>query len=181
MRKVLSFSQRLNRLNKAERLGEAAQLLQRELEKRPGDLWLRERLAMNYYERRQYKRALNMVNNLIATFGETPLLIWDRACALDMLDHEETAISLWKKLMRKSGARIAKQEGESLSWAAYIINDCRYRIGVSYLRLGRKSLARNYLSSHLAHRRRGLWTDYSRRRVLGHLKDANSRTKLKTA
>ena len=116
--------------------------------------------------------ALKYAIKSLDLYPNCPLAQWDLAGALDMLKEHRKAIEIRKKLLRRGVEKIAfNQCGEGLLWAERMVNDCRYKIGRGYYILGKKKLAIKYLKAHLAHRRAGLPSLYSRQQVKRELSD----------
>lgn len=146
----------IRKIEKHFRRGEwkkTRELIYRELKKKPKDHWLLTRLAMTYYEETEYKRALSISEKAMKLAPTCPLVLWDYACALDMIGSHKKAIAGWKKLLKKGVEAVAYREhGEGLRWARSLLNDCRYRTGLSYGKQGKVKLALKYLRQHLANR-----------------------------
>lgn len=141
----------------------ARSLLKKALAKNPKSHWLLTVLSEAYYEERDYKNALKYSEKAKAVCPNCPLVLWDYAGALDMLDREKEAIEVWKGLVR-SGARISSFDDcwESKRWAKSLLNDCRYRIALSYADLNEYAKARQYLRKHIAKRSPGIPSLYSK-------------------
>jgi tetratricopeptide (TPR) repeat protein len=128
--------------------------------------WWLARLSAVYYERHNYAESLAVIEKARLIAPNCPLVLWDYAGSLDMLGREEEATKIWKFLLRKGIKKIAFDEcGEGVRWAESLLNDCLYRIGLSYYRLGRKVLAVKYIKQHIAQRRPGLPSIYRLRAV----------------
>lgn len=157
----------------------ARQAILKELETNPDSHYLVSRLSLTYYEQRQYETALHYSREAMELAPRCPLVLWNHAGALEQTGHEREAIRIWKRLLRRGVERIAHGPcGEGIRQAESLLNDCRYRIGKTYCFLGRPALAWRYMHAHLAHRRRGLPSIYSRADVLRNLKRiAKSRDK----
>ncbi len=149
-----------------EAWGEARRLLVHALKAEPDNHWLVTRLATTFYEERDYMRALEWSEKGARLAPKCPLVLWDHACTLDMMNHEEDAIQIWRTLIARGVERIAHDEcGEGTRWAESLINDCRYRVALSSFDLGRRAEAMRSLQEHLAHRRPGLPSIYSLKEV----------------
>lgn len=140
-----------------EEWGSARRLIQQALVTAPNNHWLLTRLSTTYYEQHDYERAEEYARNALRVAPRCPLARWDCAGALDMLGREQDAIEIWKELVAQDVQELAYDEcGEGLRWAQSLVNDSRYRIGLSYLSLGNTRQARKYLMDHLRNRKRGL-------------------------
>ena len=160
-----------------EQWEEARSEILKDLKKQPDDHWLLTRLALTYYEQRRYKKALQVSQKAISLAPRCPLALWDYAGSLDMVHREKEAIEVWKSLLRRGVESVAFDEcGEGLRWAESLLNDCRYRIGKSYLDLGNRRAAQKYLNEHLIHRRPGLPSSYALQQVRKEAKDLARRT-----
>lgn len=141
---------------------QARELILRELKKTPESHWLLARLGMTYYEERKYKKALEIEKRALKLAPRCPLVLWDYACTLDMLNNKVEAIRIWRSLLRRGEESIAYDEcGEGIRWARSLLNDCKYRIALSYRDMGNKTMAIRYLKEHIASRSPGIPSLYS--------------------
>ncbi len=158
---------KIQKYSEKERWDKAEQLLLGLLEKDPDDHWVLTKLASTYYEEYNYKKALKYSEKALKIAPSCPLVNWDYACALDMMNRKKEAIKIWKKLLNRKLEDIAFGEcGEGIRWSKSLLNDCRYRIGVSYLEMGKNAYALKYLNEHIKNRKRGLPSLYSKKEVL---------------
>ena len=135
--------------------------LRQELARDPENHWLLTRLAMTYYEQRDYKKALKISVTATQIAPGCPLVRWDRACILDMLNQTTTAIAEWKKLLKAGPSAIGGDEcGEGVEWAQSLLNDCRYRIAFSSMDIQDYGSAVRYLRNYLVGRTRGISSIY---------------------
>ena len=74
----------------------ARKLIREELKRDPKDHWLLGRLALTYYEQRKYDRALHWNLKALQEAPYCPLLIWDYAGTLAMLDRNNEALLLYR-------------------------------------------------------------------------------------
>jgi len=152
---------------------EARKLIQDELSRCPRSHWLLTRLSTTYYEEKRYKKALATSKRALKLDPQCPLILWDYACVLDMVGQEKEAIAVWKKLLRRGERALAFDNcGEGIRWARSLLNDCRFRIGVSYLDRGKKTIGKQYLIEHLRQRSPGLPSLYSMKDVREEMKRA---------
>ena len=161
---------RIEALLEKEDWENARKAVLKELEVEPDSHYLVSRLALTYYEQRQYETALHYSQESMKLAPHCPLVLWNYAGALEQTGHEREAIRVWKRLLRRGIERIAHGPcGEGIRQAESLLNDCRYRIGKTYYFLDRPVLAWRYMHAHLTHRRRGLPSIYSRADVLWNL------------
>ncbi|MEW6619835.1 MAG: hypothetical protein AB1422_10955 [bacterium] len=136
-------------------------LISRELKKSPDDHWLVTRLGSIYYEEYEYEKSLELSEKAMKLAPKCPLVLWDYAGSLDMVNKNKEAIAIWKKLLKKGVEAIAYGDcGEGVRWARSLLNDCRYRISRSYEKLGNISASIRFLEEHIANRSPGIPSIY---------------------
>jgi tetratricopeptide (TPR) repeat protein len=149
-----------------EKWVEARVLIRAGLRTAPEDHWLLTRLALTYYEERQYKRALRYVEKALAEAPRCPLVLWDHAGTLQMLGRHTEAVAVYRRLIRRGVDKIAFGDcGEGLLWAKSLLTDCLYRISISQRALGRRKLAIQSIEKHLASRGPGCRSIYPIRSI----------------
>jgi tetratricopeptide (TPR) repeat protein len=132
---------------------QAKSIAKNELRKYPNDVWLLAILSSAYHEQHTYKKAFQIIRKAIKIAPNEPLVMWHYAGTLDTLGNHKKAMHVYKKIIRKGIKRIAfKDTTEGIRWAKSLINDCRYRIALCYLDIGKKPLAIKYMRQHLANR-----------------------------
>jgi len=140
---------------------EARALIRSELKRHAGDHWLLTRLGLTYYEQRQYKRALRYTEKALAIAPNCPLVLWDYATSLDMLEHREEAISIYLRIIKRGINRIANGEcGEGKAWARGLVADCHYRLAHCYRDLSQHENAIKEYKRHLSLRGPGCRSIY---------------------
>ncbi len=140
----------------AEAWTEARRRIRTELRKSPTSHWLLSRLALTYYEQRNYQRALETEQRALDLAPRCPLCLWGLAGAHDMLGHRAKAEALYTRLIRRGVKRIAHGEcGEGVPSARGLVADCWYRLGV--IRQSRRDVggAITAFQHHLERRQRG--------------------------
>jgi tetratricopeptide (TPR) repeat protein len=146
-------NKKLNQLLDNENWKEARNLLKKWLKIEPNDHWLLTRLSLTYYEDRNYKEALKYAKKANSLNPNCPLVLWDLACALYGKNKYYEAIKIWKKIISKGENKIAYGIcSEGKKWAQSLINDSIYRIGFSYKKLGKYSIAINYYNKYITNR-----------------------------
>lgn len=154
----------------------ARSLLKREFRRDRSNHWLLTEIGMTYYEKREYREALAWETRALKQAPRCPLVLWNYAGTLDMLERKREAIAVWKSLLRRGAKSIASGEcGEGKRHAESLLNDARYRIGKAYRALGRESDALRYLRAHMQHRKPGLPSVYRKAMVVSELKKLEAR------
>lgn len=149
-----------------EKWPQARKLILKELKKNPKDHWYLTRLSTTYYEEKKYKKALELSQKAYRIAPYCPLVLWDLAGSFDMLKRYPEAIKIWKKLLEKGVQSIAHDQcGEGMRQAKSLLNDCRYRIGAAFLKMGRKKEAKKYYKLYIKHSNRLTPSIYSLRKV----------------
>ena len=69
------------------------------LKKHPDDHWLLTRLGLTYYEQHRYQKALEIEEKALKISPECPLVLWDYAGTLQMLDQHKKSIKVFQKIM----------------------------------------------------------------------------------
>jgi len=78
----------------------------------------------------------------LLTVPTCPLVLWDHACILDMLNRKREAAQVYGKLIRRGVHSLAYGEcGEGLAWARGLVADSLYRLGGCRGALGQRSLS----------------------------------------
>lgn len=150
----------------AEKWVAARRLIREELKRNPKDHWLLGRLALTYYEQRKYERALVWNVKALQQAPYCPLLIWDYAGALDMLDRDDEAISHYRRLLSRGEEQLAHGEcGEGILKARSLIADCHYRIACIWRKKRQWKRATVEFETYLSMRRKGFGSIYSLREV----------------
>jgi tetratricopeptide (TPR) repeat protein len=130
----------------------------------PDDHWLLTRISSTYYEEYNYDKALEYAERALDLAPDCPLVLWDYAGALDMIERDEEAIRVFKNLIHRGVNRIAYGEcGEGIRWARSLLNDSRYRLGLLYSSKGDFSLACKFIKTYIANRNRNYPSIYNLR------------------
>jgi tetratricopeptide (TPR) repeat protein len=143
----------------SEQWQKAEKLLRAAVHIEPDSHWLHTRLATSLYEQERYADALEANERAYVLKPTCPLVLWDRACIFDMIDHTDEAISVWRRLLKKGPKAVAENEcGEGMKWAQSLLNDCRYRLAFAYADKKQSKEARSYLRRYLSHCESGIST-----------------------
>jgi tetratricopeptide (TPR) repeat protein len=158
----------------------ARQAIRAELRKSPKNHWLLTRLGLTYYEERRYQRALQYERQALAEAPNCPLVLWDYAGSLQMLGEDQTALKVYRHLIRRGITAIAYGDcGEGLAWARGLVADCHYRMAGCYAALRRPRLATKSLQNHLSLRGPGCRSIYPRAKIEEELRKLETRVRSK--
>ncbi len=170
-KKLRAQSDKIWQLFRKDKYAEAREYILELMKTNPDDHFLLDRLSNTYYEERNYTKALEYVQKALDLAPYCPMVLWDYAGTLDMLDHNEEAIRLYKQLVRRGVSRIARGAcSEGLPQARALVNDCRYRLALIYGDKGDFTLAKKYMREHIKHRYHNCTSIYDLREVKKDLK-----------
>ncbi|NOU35848.1 MAG: tetratricopeptide repeat protein [Kiritimatiellaceae bacterium] len=169
------MSKLIERALEEERWFEARVLIRDALQQEPDNHWLITRLGLTYYEQRQYKRALQYTRKALALAPQCPLVLWDYAGCLEMLDQPQEALDIYRRLIRRGVDRLADGDcGEGIVWARGLVADCHYRVARCYQACDNKKQARTAYRRHLALRESGCRSIYPKSEVKKELQQLNA-------
>ncbi len=155
----------------------ARKLIRSELKKDPNDHWLLTRLALTYYEVKKYSRALEYEEKALELAPKCPLVLWDYAGTLQMLDRDKEAVAIYSRIIRRGVHSIAYGEcGEGLALARGLIADSYYRQALSHQALGNRKKAINAFEKHLDCRGPGCLSIYPIDEIRKEFKKIKDRT-----
>ena len=139
----------------------ARRLIQTKLEDEPDSHWLLTRLSLTYYEQRNYQRALELVEQAFALAPDCPLVLWDYAGTLEMLDRTVEALTMYERIVTRSIDSLAFDEcGEGRARARGFHADSLYRMSHCYSALGDSNKAYALLQKCLSERGPGCQSIY---------------------
>jgi tetratricopeptide (TPR) repeat protein len=172
------MASKIERLIDAEEWSAARRAIRAELRSDPKNHWLLTRLGLTYYEEKDYRHALECERRALAEAPHCPLVLWDYAGSLQMLDQNQDALKIYRRLIRRGTEEIAFDDcGEGLAWARGLVADCHYRIAGCYRRLRRPIIAIKSLIAHLNLRGPGCRSIYPLPVVRKELKQLEAATK----
>ncbi len=146
-------------------------LIRKALKQRPRDHWLLTRLALTYYEQRQYRKALAYDGKALQIAPYCPLAVWGYAGSLDMLERRKEALQIYRWLISWGPDCLAHGPcGEGIQRARSLIADCFYRIAGIQERSGQRKRAIAAYKEHLSLRKPGTRSIYSLKNVRDALK-----------
>ena len=128
--------------------------------------WLWTRLSLTYYEQYDYEKALEYSTIARKLAPKYPLVLWDYAGALEMLQRNKLALRTYQRLIGRGIDSTALDEcGEGIGWARSLIADSHYRAAHCCRKIGRLEDARNHFENHLALRGPGCRSIYNLNKV----------------
>jgi tetratricopeptide (TPR) repeat protein len=140
-------------LIKKDKYEDARLLLNIMNEEEPESHWVLSRIALTYYEEKNYEKALEFEYQALELAPDCPLVLWGYAGVLDMLEYDDEAIQVYRKLIHRGVTRIANGIcGEGLRKARSLVNDCRYRLAQLYAGKGQFQQARKYIREYISNR-----------------------------
>jgi len=156
----------------------ARRLIRAALACEPNSHWLLSRLALTYYEQRQYRRALNYEIKALQIEPYCPMAIWGYAGTLDMLERDKEALEIYGWLISWGEDELAYGKcGEGIQRARSLIADCFYRIACILEALGQHKKALLFYQEHLSRRNRGTRSIYPLKEVKANMKALQERAK----
>ena len=156
----------------------ARRLIRAALSREPDSHWLLSRLALTYYEQRQYHKALNYEIRALQIEPYCPLAIWGYAGTLDMLERDKEALEIYRWLISWGEDELAYgQCGEGIQRARSLIVDCFYRIAGILQCIGQHQMALRFYKEHLSRRTRGTRSIYPLKAVKSEMKALQERAK----
>lgn len=121
------------------------------------------------YELRDYKKALEYSKKAYKLYPESPLVLWDYAAILYVLNKDKKARKKWEQIIEYGEEKVAEITKEGLRWAKRIVNDSRFRLGQSHFYDGNDSKSQRYFDEHLKYRKKGISSLYKKKRVIKYL------------
>ena len=140
---------------------QARQLIENALVDEPQSHWLLTRLGLTYYEQYDYQRALELEEKALALSPNCPLVLWDYAGALDMLNRPQEALAVYQRIIDQGIDILAYDQcGEGRAQARGLYADSLYCMGHCYLALNQQDRAIEALQRHLEQRGPGCRSIY---------------------
>ncbi len=156
----------------------ARKLIRAELKRNPRSHWFLGRLALTYYEQRNYKRALYWTTMALQEAPYCPWLIWDYACTLAMLDENDKALLLYRWLLSWGEDQLAYGEcGEGIRLARALIADCHYRIACIWDEKRQWKRSAGEFERHIELRKKGYGSGYSLREIKGQYAEVKAKVR----
>lgn len=135
-------------------------------ERYPKEYYIFTELSSIYYMEDNSTDALFVSQKAMSIEPKDVLVIYNYGMALFLNNKFDEAITQFNRIRRKKIYSIAYGKyGEGMKWAKSIVNDSVYMIGVSYMEMGDNKKAEKFMREHLSHRRRGIYSDFTKRQV----------------
>jgi len=161
-----NISKLINNYIMNENWDKAKKIIESELIKTPDNHWLLIQLSEVYYEKHNYKKALELSTQAMALAPNCPLVNNDYALHLYMHELDDKAIEIWTNLLTKNINEIAEGEcGEGIRNTKSMINDIRARIGKSYIEKKDFEKALFFFNEHLKNRQRGIYSNFTKKEI----------------
>lgn len=144
-----------------DKWAKARGLIERALQVEPNSHWLMTRLALTYYEQFDYARALEYSKKALLLEPDCPLVQWDYAGALEMLDRPQEAIKMFDGILRRDVDSLANDAcGEGRRRARGLRADALYRVAKCHETLGNRKKAAAFVKQSLSERGPGCESIY---------------------
>jgi tetratricopeptide (TPR) repeat protein len=139
----------------------ARALIERELDREPDNHWLLARLSTTYYEQQQYGKAATIARKAEKIAPDCPLVLWDLAGALYMLDHYDNAIALYSRITECGIDNLSfGKHGEGKGRGRGLYADSLYREALCFHRIGSTEKAFSLIKKSLKARGPGCFSIY---------------------
>ncbi|MEO6521807.1 MAG: hypothetical protein ABIN91_09015 [Mucilaginibacter sp.] len=133
--------------------------------------WIYSRLSSCYYELRNYNIAFEYAKKAYKLQPWSPLVLWDYAGVLIMLDKEKRAIELLLRIQSmEDDLTIYGFSHPEIKWMKSFKLDSNFLIGRAYYQINQDRFAKEYLLKYLAQRKQGLRSIYKKADVVKYLK-----------
>ena len=140
-------------------------VLHKALDKTPKDAYILTQLANVLWNRCKDEEALCYANTAKEVCPVMPLLNYTRGRILWSLEKYEQSIVEWDVILNMTNTEVA-QNGYGIRWAKSVINDARYYKADCLYHLFRDKEALMLMEEHLAHRGRGIESDFSKKEAV---------------
>ncbi|MCK5600361.1 hypothetical protein KAR91_00725 [Candidatus Pacearchaeota archaeon] len=142
---------------------DAKQLVIKQLQKYPENIFLLEKLAQCYYCEDNTNMALQSISRALKVCPKKPSLIWNAV----WLNYEDSnfnkAIILANDILKTNNKTLLNEELDprSLGWIKSLKNDCCLMLGLCYYEQKERILAKKWLKKYIAARKRGIKSQFS--------------------
>ena len=147
-------------------------MLKRYASNYPNEYYIFQQLAQTYYIKciGQFQLACQCAEKAFNMEPDDDLNIYTYACSLYYVGRLDESFDLFSKITSKDVDAIAYGEhGEGLLYAKSLINDSIYMMGVICQDKLQYKEAKELFMKHLVNRRRGQYSDFTKKQVLNHI------------
>lgn len=155
----------LIRLIKLRKYKAAERLLCEDLKQSPEDVYALTQLANVLWNQYKDEDALYYADIAKALSPSHPLLNYTRGRILWSLERYEQSIAEWDVILSRIVADVS-DNGFGVRWAKSVINDARYYKADCLYHLFRDMEALTLIEEHLAHRGKGIESDFSKKEAV---------------
>lgn len=159
-----NFSIILNNLWRDGKFTEAKDLLIKEVSKYPTEYYLWTSLAQTCSGLCEYKLALEYSIRAINLCKNDVLVLYNHIGALIDNGFYKEALPYCQQILKKSVKNIS-HNGEGVKWAKSIINDTLFLKAISLFNIGEYKKTQIVLKRLLSKRRRGIYSDFSKKQI----------------
>ena len=166
------FQSKLDLLKRKSDWNGMITMLKRYVSRYPNEYYIYQQLAATYYIESigKYQLALKCAENAFNMEPDDDLNIYTYACSLYYVGRLDESFDLFSRITSKDVDAIAYGEhGEGILYAKALINDSIYMMGVICQDKHQYKEAREQFMKHLTTRRRGQYSDFTKKQVLSHL------------
>lgn len=157
----------LNQLIKSAEWEKALALIIRNEKLFNKDHWILANKSIIYYEKRNYKKALILINDAYNMAPICPLVNDYKASIERMLGNYHIAIEIWKNLLSQDIEELAYDEcGEGMKWALSLLNDARYMLALTYFDIKDYDKALDFINKHIENRKKGQYSVVTKRKAI---------------
>ena len=171
------FQSKLNSLKADADWKGMISLLKRYTSKYPQEYYFYQQLAAVYYIESigKYSLACQYAEQAYQMEPNDNLNIYTYACSLYYVDRLEESFDLFSEIASKDISTIAYGEhGEGLLYAKSLKNDSIYMMGPIRQKQQKFEEAKELFTMHLNNRKRGLYSDFTKKQVMNHLSALSS-------
>ena len=147
-------------------------MLKRYASRYPNEYYIYQQMASIYYIDRigKYQLACQCAEYAYNIEPDDDLNVYTYACSLYYVGRLDESLNLFLKITSKDINAIAYGEhGEGILYAKALINDSIYMMGVICQDKHQYKEAKEHFMQHLANRRRGQFSDFTKKQVMSHL------------
>lgn len=164
---VRSFKKKLEDLKAQRKWQELIVFLEENSRLYPNEYFIFTILSEVYCKIDNKEKALATSERAMAIEDRDILVLYNYAMSLVLNNRYSEAIVVFDRILNKRLKTVAYGHyGEGIKWTRSIFNDSRYLKGLCYKKLDNHKEAYRLIKLHLSRRKRGIYSDFTRRHVL---------------